>query len=227
MALGTALALAGKAGLANTAVSSAPAILAGLMKHPLWGSIIGSIGDKFLGNILGPELPYGQYAEEQLDAINSMLPDLKTQAAGGETAATRAITEQVRQEGIRAGQSYAQGARRAGLVGGQPGGTTPYRAQQGRVMAATQQGMIQARGQLAADAQRTLAGLSPTAFQHAGISQEADRQGSNDIMAALGRFNREYQQNQFDPLFQEFLELMKEKLFEAGGQPTTIPNPTG
>lgn len=208
--------LAGKAGAAV-----APSVLETLMAHPLWGSIFSHMGSRFLGSVLGPELPYGDFAQEQLAAISGALPEIRTQAAGGETAATRAMTEQVRTEGKRFGQSYAQAGRRAGLVGGQPGGTTPYRAQQGRVEAATQAGIIQRRGQAQTQAQQMLTGMAPTAFQHAGIQEMTQKESMDDIMGALGRFNREYQQNQFDPLYQEMVEFLKQYFFQSTSEPTT------
>lgn len=212
---------------AKAGAAVAPGVLEGLLAHPLWGALFSSMGSKFIGNILGQELPYGDFAQDQLGAINSMLPELRAQAAGEETAATRAITEQTKQEGKRFGQSFAQGARRAGLVGGQPGGTTPYRAQQGRVQAATQAALIQRRGLAQTSAQQTLAGLAPTAFQHAGIQELTQKESMDDIMGSLGRFNRQYQQNQFNPQFQEMIDFLKQYFFESASESTAPGNSTG
>jgi len=184
-----------------------------LMGHPLWGAIIGNIGSSLLQRIMGPELPYGQYAEEQMGAINSMLPELRSAAQGLPTAGSRAIQDQVRAEGNRQQQSYAQGARQRGMVGGLPGGTTPYAAQQGRVQAATQSAMTQQLGQHQIAAQQTLAGMSPTAMQHMGVTQLADQQARGNIMSALGRFSGEFMNNRNNPQYQEMMAFLRELYF--------------
>jgi len=194
---------------ANALAPGAGGIIAQLMKHPLWGSIMGNIGTGFLRRMLGSELPYGDFAQEQLGAISGMIPELQAGARGEPTAASRAIKDQVRTEGQRMQQSFATGARQRGLVGGLPGGTAPFAAQQGRVQAATQAAMTQRLGAHQDASQAALLGLAPTAFQHAGIQQTADRAAEGDLMGSLGRFNREFVQNKFDPQFQEMLAFIK------------------
>lgn len=198
---------------ASALAPGAGGIIANLMKHPLWGSLMGNIGVGFLRRMVGSELPYGDFAQEQLEAISGMIPELQAGAAGQPTAASRAIREQVRTEGQRMQQSFATGARRAGTVGGLPGGTAPFRAQQGRVHAATQAAMTQRLGAHQDASQRALLGLAPTAFQHAGIQEAADRAAEGDLMGSLGRFSSGFTQNQNDPQFQEMLALIKQYLF--------------
>jgi hypothetical protein len=218
-ALGVGLPIA--ANVAGNAVAPGlGTVLGGMLKHPLWGAILGKMGSGIIGRFLGDELPYGQFAEEQLSAINQMLPELRTAAAGQPTAASRAITDQVQTAVNRSQQAFATGARRAGTVGGLPGGTAPYRAQQGRVQVAGQQALRQELGANQRAAQQTLAGLAPTAFQHAGITQMSALQRSDDLMGALGRMNRQYLQNQFDPQFQKMMEFLRAYLFETAGQET-------
>lgn len=211
-AIDTALGV-GVPAAANLVAPGAGSVIANLLKHPLWGSLMGNIGSKLLRGILGPELPYGEYAQEQLSAISGILPELQAGAAGQPTAASRAIREQVKTEGQRMQQSYATGARRAGMVGGLPGGTAPYRAQQGRAQAATQAAMTQRLGQYQTGSQQILAGMAPTAFQHAGIQEMTDMQKAEEWMGSLGRFSRQYAQNQYDPLYQEMLAFLKDYFF--------------
>ncbi len=187
--------------------------LGSLMGHPLWGAIIGNIGSSLLSRIFGPQLPYGQYGEEQAQAMSAMLPELRTAAAGQPTAGSRAIRAQVRTEGTQMQQSYATGARRRGMVGGLPGGTAPYAAQQGRVQAATQAEMIQRLGQYQTSAQQTLAGIQPSAMQHLGISQQADVEDRNATMAALGRFSTYYGANRNNPQAQEMMQFLMNYYF--------------
>jgi len=193
--------------------SQAGGTLGMLMGHPLWGTIIGNIGSNLLQRIMGPELPYGQYAEDQMGAVNSMLPELRGAAQGIPTAGSRAIQDQVRTEGNRQQQSYAAGARQRGMVGGLPGGTTPYAAQQGRVQAATQGAMTQALGQHQMAAQQTLAGMNPTAMQHMNLTQTADQQARGDIMGVLGRFSGQYMNNRNNPQYQEMMAFLREFFF--------------
>ena len=202
-------------------------VLAQLMAHPLWGNIISQIGGRALQGMLGTELPYGEFAQQQLQAIGGMLPELQQAARGEPTAASRAIREQVKTEGRGFQQSYAQGARRAGMVGGLPGGTTPYRAQQGRVQAATEGAMIQRLGQYQTSAQQTLAGLAPTAMQHAGIQEMTDMRAREDLMGFMGDFNRSYFDNQYDPQFRQMMEFLRNYLFQSASTSVTPVNPTG
>lgn len=200
---------------AGLSAGSGAGVLAGLMKHPLWSAVLSQIGGNLLGNILGPELPYGDYSREQLQAVNAMLPDLSRAAQGAPTAASKAITEQVKSETNRAQQAYAAGARRAGTVGGLPGGTAPYRAQQGRAQVAGQQALSQRLGQAQMAAQQTLASLSPTAMQHTGIQEKTQRDAMNEFMGAMAEFNRGFVGNEYDPQFQEMMSFLKQYLFES------------
>jgi len=202
-------------------------VLASLMAHPLWGNVISQIGGTALQGILGTELPYGQYAQEQLQAISGMLPELQQAAAGQPTAASKAIKEQVKTEGRGFQQSYAQGARKAGMVGGLPGGTTPYRAQQGRVQAATEGAMIQRLGQYQQGAQQTLAGMAPTAFQHAGIQEMTDMKSREAMMGFMGDFNKTYFDNQYDPQYRKMIDFLEKYYFQTAGTSLRPVNPTG
>ena len=190
-------------------------IFGSLMGHPLWGAIIGRIGSSLLERVFGPELPYGQYAEEQARAMSQILPELRTAAAGQPTAASAAIRAQVGTEGTRMQQAYATGARRRGLVGGLPGGTAPYAAQQGRVQAATQAEMMQRLGQYQISAQQTIAGLQPTAMQHLSLAQTADLAARDELMEALGRFGGQYAANRDNPQYQEMMEFLRNYFFQT------------
>jgi hypothetical protein len=136
------------------------------------GQIVGSLFESISGPSAG-EQAIGQ----QLGIGQTLIPQLQAQAAGRPTAATQAQMGQLRQQGTRMQQSYAASAQRQGIAG-----TTPARAQQGRLQAATLQGMAGVLGQAQVSAQQQLGGLYGQGLSYQR-QVEAQRAGGQQQLA--------------------------------------------
>lgn len=191
------------------------ATLAGLASHPLWGPILASFGTNLASKFLSPETAYEKGAQQQMQAGLSVLPELQRAAAGLPTAASKGIIRQVRQEGTRQQQAYATSARKAGMLGGVPGGSTPYRAEQGRIQSDVRQIMGQRLGTAQLAAQQQLSSMiSPgiAATERQGIYREASE---TESMSALARWLQHYNTNKENPQYQEFMDLIKQSIRQS------------
>lgn len=194
-------------------------ILGSLMSDPVFGAIFAEMGtglvNKFLG-LGGGNEPFEQASRQQLEAAQAALPDIRRAAAGLPTASSRAIMRQVQREGTGMQQSLAASARQKGQLGG-PAGSTPFRAQSERIMAAQQEGLIQRLGQHQTAAQGQLASmLSPAIGREAGFQQQRLGQKAK-VFGTLGRLGRSMQEG--DPQAVRLTELLK-RIF-GGGEPQT------
>lgn len=200
--------------------------LAGLAAHPLWGSLMAMGGYRILEGILSPKTPYERAAERQMQAGLSVIPELQKQARGEPTAASRAVVQQVRQEGQRQQQSYATSARKAGMLGSTPGGQPSYRAETGRIQSDVRQVMGQRLGQAQLAAQQQLAG-----FLQPGI-QSTERQDiyrdvqEEKTLAGIGRWMQRYYDNKGDPRWEEMKNFLMELAQGGTTAKTTNPYPS-
>ena len=211
MPLPAAIGFGAKAGAALAGHTSIQAALASLLGNPVWGGIFAQKGAEFLEGIFSPPTPYEQVTKQSLQASADVIPELQAQARGQRSPATQAITRQVRREGTRAGQSFAQGARRAGLVGGAPGGTAPYRAELSRIESGAQEALLQRLGQSQTDALNTLYSGLGGAIGKRKSQTAAREQGRSNFLAQLGDWVRDYKtKGAGDPRDDEMFELIRE-----------------
>lgn len=216
--MGFAAGIGGLGTIAGGAVGhgSIQAALQSLMSNPLWGSIFAQKGADFLEGILSPPTPYEKYTNRALEAQASIIPELRAQARGETSTATKAITRQVRREGTRAGQSFAQGARRSGLVGGAPGGTAPYRAELSRIESGAQEALLQRLGVNQTRAQELLyGGMSGSIDQATAQAQYRDA-GRSAYTQQIGDWVRGTQ-GSADPRDLEMKKLLQEFIIKLAG----------
>jgi hypothetical protein len=147
---------------------------------PITQAILAQVGGQIVGSLFesisGPSA-VEQAIGQQLGIGQTLIPQLQAQAAGRPTAATQAQMGQLRQQGTRMQQSYAASAQRQGIAG-----TTPARAQQGRLQAATLQGMAGVLGQAQVSAQQQLGGLYGQGLSYQR-QVEAQRAGGQQQLA--------------------------------------------
>jgi len=176
------------AGTAAPAIAGALAPLAAgvtggasLLASPIIQMILGQAGGTFLADLLGGgQTGFESATQQSLGARQQLIGALQQQARGGETAATRASDVQVGQAQNRLQQSFAASAQRGGTAG-----TTPARAQQGRLQAAGLQAKTLARGQLQLGAQQQLAGLVGRAPEQQFLAEAQRRQSRKNFLGGI------------------------------------------
>jgi hypothetical protein len=179
---------------AGIALQAAPSVGASLLGNPLVQGIgarlLAALGGKALGGIVGS--PQDTAFQQQLNQIQALQPDylnlLRQQAAGQPTAVTRAITEQVRQQGRGQQQALATSAGRLGQ-----GGTAVARAQQARQLAAENQALTQLLGQAQQQAQQQIGALTGQATQQQALLAQQEAQDISELAGFItsGIFDQE------------------------------------
>jgi len=182
----------GAAVAAPAAVGVGSEFLAFLGANPLISAMSGIEAALGIRDLL-TESPADRAAKMQMGVMQQLIPQLQAAARGEPTAATQAQMGQLRQQATRMGQSYAASAQRSGIAG-----TTPSRAQQGRLQA----GQLQAQGDILGRAQQAatqqLLGMGAQGLQ-AQQQQEAVRFSKKQaLLGDLGDFMAWYKQNQRD-----------------------------
>lgn len=198
--------------------------LSGMAASPLWGPLMAMGGTSLLERFLSPQTAYEKASGQMMQAGMSILPELQRQAAGLPTAVSKNIIRQVRQAGTRQQQAYATSARRGGMLGQLPGGSTPYRVQQGRIQGDIRQVMGQRLSEAQLAAQGQLAGFAQ------GGMRAAERQGiyreesGAIMMRSLGRWMQQYSANKGNPRYERAMQIILESINQAG-QPAQVAAP--
>ncbi len=197
------------AGAAPAAAGTAAAgggILSGitgfLTANPLLAALAAVQGVKTIGGFLSGPSPYEQAASQQLGIGGPLISQLQQQAAGLPTAATEAQMRQLGQVQTGAQQSYAASARRQGIAG-----TTPARAQQGRLQAAGIEARAGLLGQAQTSAQQQLGGIYGRGLTAQAQVEAQRRQADQQFYAGLAEFMQYYRANKGEPLAEQALEL--------------------
>lgn len=172
--------------------------------NPLLGAILAQAGSVALGNLFASESPYEQATQQNLSVGQALIQQLQRQAAGQPTAATRAQQQQLQQQAKRMQQSYAASAQRAGI-----GGTTPARAQQGRLQSAMLESMGGIMGQAQQSAQQQLLGVYGQGLQAQAQLEAQENAAKQQFMSSLGSLMSWYRQNKSDAQAQEFMNYYK------------------
>jgi len=156
---------------------------ASLLASPLIQTILAQVGGNLLASIMGGgQTPFEQSAAQGLAARSGLIGQLQQQAAGMPTAATRAQSRQLSQEVNRLQQSYGASASRQGIAG-----TTPARAQQGRLQAAKVQGLGNIMGASQISAQQQLGQLVGGAPEQQLIAETQRRQARKEFLGGIGQ----------------------------------------
>lgn len=184
-----------------------PAALGFLAENPLLAAIGGQAATSILGGLFGSTSPFEQASQQALQAQQQLIPQLQRQAAGLPTAATRAQMGQLQQSATRAGQSFAASAQRQGIAG-----TTPSRAQQGRVQAAQIQGQANILGQSQLAAQQQLLGIGAQGFAGQQQIEAGELAGKQQFLTGLGDFMAWYRQNKDSQLGRDMFEWLKSEI---------------
>lgn len=148
------------------------------------------------------ESPAERAVRQQLASRQQLIATLTPQAQGQPTAISRASESALRQATQRYMQSYGASARQAGISG-----TTPARAQQGRIQAASQQALVQQRGQLALGAQQQIGALTAGSLQTQIDLENAEFAAKNTFYQSLGELFGRQTGGTLDP---ELMELLNE-----------------
>ena len=208
-----AAAAAGKPAVAGTAAGAGGtaigAVTGFLTANPILAMIAAELGTQVLGRLFGGTSPFEQAAGQQLGATGALLPQLQRQAAGLPTAATAGQMRQIGQAQTRAQQSYAASAQRAGIAG-----TTPARAQQGRLQAAGVEAMGGILGQAQLTAQQQLIGLRGQAMTAQQQIEMQELQARQQFMSGLGAFMAMYRQNKGNALWEEMFGLVRDSYLQ-------------
>lgn len=199
------------------------ALLGNLAGHPLWGPLMAQAGGSLLNQFINPPSAAEKATGKMMQASVDALPMLQRAAAGLPTAATKNIQRQVRQEGQRFGQSYAASARKGGMLGALPGGSTPYRAGLGRIESDVQAATAQQLGTAQQAALSQLTGLG-TAAGGLSLGQETLRfQRETQMMEGLADWLEDFHKNEEDPQYKEAYDLVSMIIKQAYEQ-VKIPN---
>ena len=157
-----------------------------LLASPLMQVLMQQGGIQLAGGLLerlfgGGQTPFEQSAAQGLAARSGLIGQLQQQAAGMPTAATRAQSRQLSQEVNRLQQSYGASASRQGIAG-----TTPARAQQGRLQAAKVQGLGNIMGASQISAQQQLGQLVGGAPEQQLIAETRKRASKKAFLGYVG-----------------------------------------
>ncbi len=168
----------------------------------------------FVSSLFGGASPAEQQVQADLASRRQLIQTLTPQAMGQPSAVSRASDIALRQATNRYMQSYGASARQAGISG-----TTPARAQQGRMAAAGTQAMIQQRGQLALGAQQQLGALTQGALQTQMDLENAEYEAKGVFYQGLGELFGSKQGGTLDPeILKKFDELISiARMWAMGG----------
>ena len=179
MGVGGALgAFAPVAGVALAPATGGASLLASPLAQLIFSQFGGSIISKLFG---GGQSPFEQGAGQDLAARQGLISNLQQQAAGQPTAGTRAASRQLSQQVNRLQQSFSASASRQGI-----GGTTPARAQQGRLQAAKLEGLGNIMGASQISAQQQLGQLLGRAPEQQLIAETQQRASRKKFLGFLG-----------------------------------------
>jgi hypothetical protein len=181
-----------------------PAALAFLADNPLIASQLAGVGYGIISRLTGSETPLRETAAQQVAVGEQLIPQLQAQAKGQPTVATRAQMAQLQQQANRAQQSYGASARRQGISG-----TTPARAQQGRIQAAQQQALGNLLGQSQLAAQQGLMSIYSQGTANQLAAEEFEYQREQDFGKGFARSMSWYRE-QKDPEAQEMWSMGKQ-----------------
>lgn len=158
----------------------------------------------FASSLFGGASPADTQVQADLVSRRQLIQTLTQQATGQPSAVSKASEAALRQATSRYMQSYGASARQAGISG-----TTPARAQQGRMAAAGTQAMIQQRGQLALGAQQQLGVLTQGALQTQIDMENAEYAAKGVFYQGLGELFGSKQDGTLSPEIQKkFDELI-------------------
>lgn len=178
--MGVAGALGAFAPVAGTTLAPATGG-ASLLASPLMQLILGQFGGQLIGSLFGgDQTAFEQSAAQGLAARQGLIGQLQQQAAGMPTAATRAQSRQLSQQMNRLQQSYSASASRQGIAG-----TTPARAQQGRLQAAKLEGLGNIMGASHISAQQQLGQLVGGAPEQQYLAEAQRRQARKGFLSGI------------------------------------------
>ena len=174
-------------GAAATGIGAALAPATGgasLLASPIMQLILGQFGGQLLGSLFGGggQTPFEQSAAQGLVARQGLIGQLQQQSAGQPTAATRAQSRQLSQQVGRLQQSFSASASRQGI-----GGTTPARAQQGRLQAAKVEGLGNIMGASQISAQQQLGQLVGGAPEQQFLAETQRRQARKGFLGGISQ----------------------------------------
>ncbi len=189
--------------------------LSEILSNPIMQVILPQLAAPIISRLFGSSSPYENLVKQQAGAMKTLMPQLQNQAAGMPTAATQAQMNQLSQEMNRMQQAYSASASRQGITG-----TTPARAQQGRLQGAKVQAMGNILGNAQTSAQQTLAGLAGSGMEQLGmldIREEQSRQGFyNDLAEAMKAYSQIKENKELKARLDPFLAALFRSL--TGGQ---------
>lgn len=199
-----------------TSMGSATAVGAGAAGGSLLGStliqqLLGQFGGMiFQGLLGGGQSPFEQQAASDLQARQGLIGQLQQQAAGQPTAGTRAASRQLSSQVQRAQQSFAASASRQGIAG-----TTPARAQQGRLQAAKIEGMGNIMGASQIAATQQLSGLLSGAPRQQMLAEVQRREAQSGFLSMIGNTITESKLQKQQGVLDSRLEQIIQALLDA------------
>jgi len=202
----------GSAAGAGIGMALAPATGgASLLASPLIQMILGQVGGSLLSSLFGG----GQSASEQntgqdLAARRGLIGQLQQQASGQPTAATRTQSRQLSNQVNRLQQSYSASASRQGISG-----TTPGRAQQGRLQAAKLEGMGNIMGASQISAQQQLGQLVGGAPQQQLLAETQRREARRGFLGGISGIMTESKLQKQQGVLDGRLEQIIQSLLDA------------
>ena len=205
-------------GLGSAAGGIAGGMIGGAVAGPpgaMFGSILGPLLAQFAGTMLsglfgGGQTPYEQSAAQGLQARQGLIGQLQQQAAGQPTAGTRAAGRQLSQRMQGLQQSYAASAQRQGIAG-----TTPARAQQGRLQAAKLGGMANIMGASQISAQQQLGQLLGGAPEQQLKAETQRWQARSGFLSGIGNVMTEAKLQKSQGVLDARLEEIIQSLLDA------------
>lgn len=210
LGLAQSIGLIGGQGVAGAAGAGG---IGALLSSPILQTIATMVGGNFVADLFGGgQTPFEEDVARRLGISQQLIPQLQQAAAGQPTAATRAQSQQLSQAVNRLQQSFASSAQRQGIAG-----TTPARAQQGRLQAAKVQGLAGIMGESQRFAQQQLGALSARAPEQAFLAEAQRRESRKNFLGGISRILSEARQQEQEgimdadtrAMFQEFQEFMK------------------
>jgi len=180
--------VAGQAGASLAGGTAATSLLA----SPIIQMILGQAGGRLLEGLLGGgQTGFESATQQGLAARTQLIGDLQQQARGLPTAATQAQSRMITREQTRLQQSFGASAQRQGLSG-----TTPARAQQGRLQAAGLEARAIGRGQLQQSAQQQLGQLTGRAPEQQLIAETQRREARKSFLGGISSIISEARQQE-------------------------------
>lgn len=208
--MGVAGALGAFAPVAGVALAPATGG-ASLLGSQLIQMLLGQFGGQMIGGLFGGgQTPFEQSAAQGLVARQGLISQLQQQAAGQPTAGTRAASRQLSQQVNRLQQSYAASASRQGIAG-----TTPGRAQQGRLQAAKIEGLGNIMGASQIAGRQQLGQLLGGAPQQQLIAETQRREARSGFLSGIGNVITESRLQKQQGVLDSRLEQIIQALLDA------------